>query len=43
VIDGDDAKFVNVPAAIDFSCACHVCAPTDDVAVAPGPPEPVAP
>jgi hypothetical protein len=33
-----DARFARLPAAVDFACACHVCAPEDDVAVAPGPP-----
>jgi hypothetical protein len=40
---GDDARFVSDPADVDFSFACHVCAPVVDVAVAPGPPEPVSP
>jgi hypothetical protein len=43
VMLGDDARFVSDPADVDFSFACHVCAPVVDVAVAPGPPEPVSP
>jgi hypothetical protein len=35
---GDDERFVRLPANVDFSCACHVCAPAEDVAVAPAPP-----
>jgi hypothetical protein len=43
VIDGDDARFVSEPPAVDFSCACQVCAPVAEVAVAPGPPPEVSP
>src|SRR5262249_44609244 len=43
VVLGDDAKFVSDPGDVDSSFACHVCAPVVDVAVAPGPPEPVSP
>src|ERR671924_66667 len=35
---GDEPRFASVPVLLDFSCACHVCAPVLDVAVAPGPP-----
>ena len=38
VMLGDEPRFARLPAAVDFPCACHVCAPDDDVAVAPGPP-----
>src|SRR5919204_668922 len=34
---------VSEPPDVDLSCTCHVCAPVDDVAVAPGPPLPVLP
>ena len=43
VMDGDDATFVSVPPLVDFSWACQVCAPSADVAVAPGPPEVLLP
>ena len=43
VIDGDAARFASTPAAVDFSCACQVCAPVVAVAVAPGPPPLVSP
>jgi hypothetical protein len=43
VMIGDDARFVNVAPALDFSCACQVCAPAGTGAVAPGPPLPVSP
>src|SRR5207245_296161 len=43
VMDGDDARFVSVPPEIDLSCACHVCAPGVDVAIAPGPPNDLSP
>src|SRR5207245_11170959 len=33
----------SAPPEVDFSCACHVCAPVLDVAVAPGPPPAVEP
>jgi len=38
VMLGDAARFVRLPADVDCSWACHVCAPEDDGAVAPGPP-----
>ena len=40
---GEEPRFASEPAEVDFSCACHVCAPVDEVAVAPGPPLPVSP
>jgi hypothetical protein len=40
---GDAPRFAREPAEVDFSCACHVCAPVLDVAVAPGPPLAVEP
>jgi hypothetical protein len=40
---GEEPRFVRLPADVDFSCACHVCAPEEDVAVAPGPPPAVEP
>src|SRR5437867_8564746 len=40
---GEEPRFVSVPALRDFCCACHVCAPVVDVAVAPGPPPAVDP
>jgi hypothetical protein len=40
---GDEAMFVSEPPEVDFSCTCHVWAPVDDVAVAPGPPPLVSP
>jgi hypothetical protein len=43
VIDGDVARLVSVPPLVDFCCACHVCAPVLDVAVAPGPLDAVLP
>jgi hypothetical protein len=43
VMLGDEARFVSVPPEVDFSCPCHVCAPLEDVAVAPGPPPDVSP
>ena len=38
VMPGEEPRFARLPADVDFSCACHVCAPEDEVAVAPGPP-----
>ena len=38
VIDGDGARFVNTPAAVERSWPCQVCAPVAAVAVAPAPP-----
>src|SRR5205085_5219596 len=43
VMLGDEERFVSDPPDVDFSVACHVCTPVVDVAVAPGPPEPVSP
>ena len=43
VMLGDEERFVSDPPDVDFSFDCHVCAPVVDVAVAPGPPEPVSP
>ena len=43
VMLGCDAIFASEPAAVDFSWVVHVCAPVDDVAVAPGPPPAVDP
>ena len=40
---GDEPRFARLPAEVDFSCACQVCAPADDEAVAPGPPPAVDP
>jgi hypothetical protein len=40
---GEEPRLVRVPPEVDFSCACHVCAPADEVAVAPGPPLAVEP
>ena len=38
VIDGEAARFVKTPPAVERSWSCHVCAPVAAVAVAPGPP-----
>ncbi len=43
VMLGDEPRFMRLPADVDFSCACHVWAPADEVAVAPGPPLAVEP
>src|SRR4051794_20856445 len=43
VMLGDEPRLASAPADVDFSCACHVCAPVLEVAVAPGPPEAVEP
>ena len=40
---GEEPRFASEPAEVDFSCACQVCAPVEDVAVAPGPPLAVEP
>ena len=40
---GEAPRLASEPPAVDFSCACQVCAPVIDVAVAPGPPLPVSP
>jgi hypothetical protein len=38
-----EEMFASEPPLFDFCCPCHVCAPVDEVAVAPGPPPLVAP
>src|SRR5438128_476090 len=43
VIDGDEARLVGVPPFVDCSCACHVCPPVVDGAVAPDPPDDLLP
>src|SRR5438034_7868516 len=43
VMLGDEPRFVSVPVLRAFCWACQVCAPVEDVAVAPGPPLPVLP
>src|SRR5205085_4569759 len=43
VMLGDDERFASDPPDVDLSCACHVCAPVVDVAVAPVPPPLVSP
>jgi hypothetical protein len=43
VMLGEEPRFASEPAAVDFDCACQVCAPVLDVAVAPGPPPLVSP
>src|SRR5579872_1521709 len=43
VIDGDVARFVNVPVDSVFSCACHVPTPVVLVTVAPGPADALEP
>ena len=43
VMLGDVAMFVSVPPAVDFACAVQVCAPVEEVAVAPAPPPEVDP
>jgi hypothetical protein len=43
VMLGEEPRFVRDPPDVDFSCACHVCAPVLAVAVAPGPPLAVEP
>ena len=43
VMLGEEPRFVSEPAEMDFSFACHVCAPVLAVAVAPGPPPLVSP
>ena len=35
--EGEEARVVSVAAWVDFSCACQICAPPVDVAVAPSP------
>src|SRR5437660_10702100 len=40
---GDEARFVSEPPPVERSFACHVCAPTDEGAVAPEPPPLVSP
>ena len=43
VMLGEEARLASEPAEVDFSCACQVWAPVDEVAVAPGPPPAVEP
>ena len=43
VIDGEAARFVATPPAVDSSWNCHVCAPVVAVAVAPAPPPLLSP
>ena len=43
VMLGELPRFVQAQAAREFCCACQVCAPVVDVAVAPGPPLEVDP
>src|SRR5205814_8301036 len=43
VMLGDEPRFVRLPPEVDFSCACQVWAPAEEVAVAPGPPPAVDP
>ena len=40
---GEEPRLASAPPEVDFSCACQVCAPVVDVAVAPGPPLAVDP
>jgi hypothetical protein len=40
---GDAPRFASELAEVDFSCACQVCAPLEEGAVAPGPPLAVEP
>ncbi len=40
---GEEPRLVSVPPEVDFCCACQVCAPVVEVAVAPGPPPAVEP
>src|SRR5882762_10092278 len=40
---GDEPRLVSEPPDVDFACACQVCAPVEEVAVAPGPPPAVEP
>ena len=43
VMLGEEARLTSEPPEVDFSCACQVCAPVVEVAIAPGPPLPVSP
>ena len=43
VMLGEEPRLAREPAEVDFACACQVCAPVLDVAVAPGPPPAVEP
>src|ERR671935_1840053 len=44
VIEGEpDVMLVSEPFAVDFSWTCQVCAPVEEVAVAPEPPPLVSP
>jgi hypothetical protein len=38
MMDGDVARFVRMPIAVDLCCMRQVCDPTGPDAVAPGPP-----
>src|SRR5438045_9582299 len=40
---GEEPRFVRLPPDVDFSCACQVWAPAEEVAVAPAPPPAVDP
>src|SRR6266508_4754202 len=40
---GEEPRLVSVPPEVDLCCACQVCAPVVEVAVAPGPPPAVEP
>ena len=40
---GEAPRLASEPPAVDLACACQVCAPVLDVAVAPGPPPLVSP
>ena len=40
---GEEPRFASDPPEVDFSCACQVCAPVLEDAVAPGPPPAVEP
>src|ERR671935_1727894 len=43
VMLGDDEILASEPFAVDFSWTCQVCAPVEEVAVAPEPPPLVSP
>src|ERR671935_259034 len=43
VMLGCEAMSVSDPPEVDFSCVVHVCAPVEELAVAPGPPLAVDP
>ena len=40
---GEDAMLVSDPAEVDFAWVVQLCAPVEEVAVAPGPPLLVSP